>query len=216
MTENRLLNVLEDPLLPETDTRLRMGGHIAREDLRAYEFLVDAFPELGPWYERFGFDLQRAEAGFFYLRPLSRTRRRVLGAAEMLVGQVLALFLLDPMVFAQSRSVRRDQLRDALQQLVGRPALLKRLLPRRRPRADAVADKGIREEVDRALRSLEKLGFVRLLGENIELRVPLFRFTEPVRAAQDQERALDDLIRKGEVVRGPDDDEGDADEEGGE
>jgi hypothetical protein len=41
MSVRRLTDCIEDPLFPETNARLR-----------GYEFLVDAFPALGPFYER--------------------------------------------------------------------------------------------------------------------------------------------------------------------
>ena len=77
-----LEDVVQDHLFPEVDTRLREGGHLAREDRQAWAFLDDAYAFLEPFYQRYGFDLVRAEAGYVYLRPHRSLRPRLLSPAE--------------------------------------------------------------------------------------------------------------------------------------
>ena len=197
---NTLADVVADRLFPEVDIRLREGAHISREDHGRFEFLSQSFDVLLSFYERYGYDLHRAEAGFFYLRPLSGTRRRTMTIGEMLVGQTLALLYLDPRVFVTDRRVTRTAVRETLDQLVGIEGLRTRLLQRNVRNQRAVAME-IRGEIDRSLRSLERLGFVQLEGEDrIELRSSLLRFTEVVRSSGDLTSALQRLVHEGELA----------------
>lgn len=195
-----LADVVADPLFPEVDVRLREGSHLSREDHHRFEFLSQSFDVLLTFYERYGYDLHRAEAGFFYLRPLSGTRRRTMTVGEMLVGQTLALLFLDPRIFATDRRVTRTTLQETLEQLVGIDELRARLLKRNLRNQRGIA-KAVREEIDRALRSLDRLGFLRLEGENsIELRSSLLRFTEVVRSSAEVGIALSKLVQSGELA----------------
>jgi chromosome partition protein MukE len=201
-----LADAIADTLFPEIDVRLREGSHISREDHHRFEFLSRSFDVLLGFYERYGYDLHRAEAGFFYLRPLSGTRRRTMTVAEMLVGQTLALLFLDPRIFMTDRRVTRTTLRETLDQLVGVEALRTRVLKRNIRNQRAVAME-IRAEIDRALRSLERLGFVQLEGDDrIELRSSLLRFTEVVRSSADTASSLARLVREGELAADPEED----------
>lgn len=194
-----LAEVVADRHFPDIDVRLREGSHISREDHARFSFLAESFDVLLSLYERYGYDLHRAEAGFFYLRPLSGTRRRTMSVGEMLVGQTLALLFLDPRIFVTDRRITRVTLQETLDQLVGLEGLRTRLLKRNIRNQRAVANE-VRAEVDRALRSLERLGFIELEGDRIELRSSLLRFTEVVRSAGDPAAALDRLVREGELA----------------
>lgn len=194
-----LAEVVADRLFPEIDVRLREGSHVSREDHGRFAFLAQSFDVLLTFYERYGYDLHRAEAGFFYLRPLSGTRRRTMTIGEMLVGQTLALLFLDPRIFVTDRRIARTTLQETLDQLVGMEGLRTRLLKRNIRNQRAVANE-VRAEVDRALRSLERLGFVQLHGDTIELRSSLLRFTEVVRSSGDPAVALGRLVREGELA----------------
>jgi chromosome condensin MukBEF MukE localization factor len=199
--------VIEDRLFPTVDVRLREGCHLCGEDREAFAFVTTAYPFLERLYERYGYDLVRAEAGYVFLKPNAGVRQSKLSAACMLVGQALASLLLDPAIFALDRRVSRGRLIDTLQQVVGEERLLKALKLAKRSRNASVEAQNLRREVDAALRVLEQLGFVRQLDDSIELRAPLYRFVEAVKGAGDERAALDDLL-----AGGPDEPE--ADEEG--
>lgn len=206
-----LEEVVLDRLFPDVDTRLREGAHLSRDDRAAWAFLDDAFGYLEPFYLRFGFDLVRADSGYVFLRPNRTVRRSLLSNAEMLVGQALALLLMDPGVFALERRVSRARLRDTLQQVVGDERLLRAARVVRSTRNEAVEAQKLRKALDGALKRLERLGFVRLVGEeDIELRMPLYRFVDAVRGAENEAASLTALLERGEVVEGdPDEDEED-------
>ncbi|MES2641358.1 MAG: chromosome partition protein MukE [Myxococcota bacterium] len=204
--------VIDDRLFPSVDVRLREGCHLCTDDREAFAFVTSAYPFLERLYDRYGYDLVRAEAGYVYLKPNAAVRQSKLSAACMLVGQALAALLLDPAIFALDRRVYRTRLIDTLQQVVGEERLLKTLKVAKRNRNAAVEAQNLRREVDAALRTLEQLGFVRLLDEAIELRQPLYRFVEAVKGAGDERAALGELIA-GEAGA-PDGDEPDVDEDG--
>ena len=92
-----LAAVIDDPLFPRLDQALRNGHHVDDHVPAEYHFLLEAQRWLEPFYLRYGADLVYAPDGFFYLRPVGdRVAVRLLRPAEMLVGQVLALFNLEP------------------------------------------------------------------------------------------------------------------------
>ncbi|MDP2314845.1 MAG: chromosome partition protein MukE [Pseudomonadota bacterium] len=193
-----LAAVIEDRLFPSVDVRLREGCHLCTDDREAFAFVTTAYPFLERLYERYGYDLVRAEAGYVYLKPNAAVRQAKLSAASMLVGQALAALLLDPAIFALDRRVYRARLIDTLQQVVGEERLLKTLKVTKKSRNATIEAQNLRREVDAALRTLEQLGFVRLLDEAIELRTPLYRFVEAVKGAGNERAAMDDLLA-GEV-----------------
>jgi chromosome partition protein MukE len=199
-----LAEAIEDEVFPEVDLHLREGGHIDDRDQDWFTFLEDARPWLESFYKRFGCDLMRSPEGFFYLEPRGdRFGRRTLSAAEMLVGQALCLLRLDPATLQTTGRVDRTAVIQLLERLVGAERLGRALNPRRR-RARTVEESEIRKDVDGALRTLVRLGFVELESEAILLRTPLMRFAEPVMLQPRPDRALAGLIGEGAL---PTDDE---------
>ena len=201
-TFQTLEEVIRDEHFPEVDLSLRRGRHIGRDDGTAYEFLVDALDHLEPFYRRFGCELVQKSDGYFYLLPSGdRLGRRHLSAAEMLVGQTLALLYLDPSTLQHGGVVARDLLLQSLERLIGRDSLVRTLNPRRRKIDERVAAEMVRAQVAEALRKLSDLGFVDLAdGARLRLRPALLRFAEPVRGLTDPTRALEQLVARGEVV----------------
>lgn len=186
--------VIADTLFPAVDVRLREGCHLCSDDREAFAFIGEAYTFLEPLYARYGYDLVRAEAGYVFLKPNTTVHQAKLSAASMLVGQALAALLLDPAVFAFDRRVTKVRLLEALQTGVGEERLLRTLRVVKRTRNHAVEAQNLRTEVDRGLRVLDQLGFVRLVDDIIELRPPLYRFVEAVKGAPDEREALGDVL----------------------
>jgi chromosome partition protein MukE len=173
----RLQDVVDDELFPEVDLALRRGEHVDVSDPDRYAFLRDV------------------------QRHLDRLGRRHLSTGEMLVGQTLALLLLDPATLRTQGVVGRQQVAARLAQLVGEERLVQALNPRRRRRDQRVAHETVRRELDKAVRSLATLGFVEIVGEDdLRLKKPLLRFTEPVRGAEDPTVALERLVSEGRLT----------------
>lgn len=199
-----LEEVIRDDHFPEIDLALRRGRHIGRDDGTAYDFLVDAADQLEPFYRRFGCELVQRSDGYFYLMPSGdRLGRRHLTAAEMLVGQTLALLYLDPSTLEHSGLVARDVLLQRLEGLIGKDTLVRTLNPRRRRFDERIAAETVRAQVAEALRKLGELGFVDVVDEaRLRLRPALLRFAEPVRGLEDSTSALERLVARGEVLLG--------------
>ena len=201
---HRLEDVILDDLFPEIDLQLRRGRHVGREDDAAYTFLVDALDHLEPFYRRYGAELVHKSDGYFYLLPSGdRLGRSQLTAAEMLVGQALALLYLDPATLQLGGVVEREVLLQRLSGLVGTDDLVRTLNPRRRKYDERIAAETVRTKVAAALRGLADVGFVDLLdGERLRLRPALMRFAEPVRGQGSPAEALEELVARGELVLG--------------
>jgi chromosome partition protein MukE len=197
-----LEDVVSDSAFPDVDLALRRGRHIDLEDSEWFAFLAEAQPHLETFYRRFGCELIKVADGYFYLLPSGdRLGRRQLTRGEMLVGQGLALMYLDPATLKASGVVAVGQLLELLVSLVGQDRLIVSLSQRRSPPKDArIAEELARNEVAKALRGLERLGFVQELQDGqLRLRTPLMRFADPVRGMQDRTQALARLMERGEI-----------------
>jgi chromosome partition protein MukE len=204
-----LEEVIADEHFPEVDLALRRGRHVGRDDGTVYDYLVDALDHLEPFYRRFGCELVQQADGYFYLLPSGdRLGRRQLSAGEMLVGQTLALLYLDPATLQHGGLVRREALLQRLAGLVGTETLVRTLNPRRRKFDERIAAETVRTKVGDALRRLAELGFIDVTDDGtIRLRAALMRFADPVRDSSDRDVALEQLVRRGEVVLDDEDDE---------
>ena len=198
----RLEDVILDPLFPEIDIDLRQGRHVNREEHERYGFLLDADDHLRELYARYGCELRHATDGYFYLLPDGSTlRRRRLSAGEMLIGQTLALMYLSPESLQSGGIAEKDQIIGRLEALVGKDRLVQ-TLGKGRKRPERVAEGGVREEAEKALRGLQTLGFIkRVDDERVRLRPALLRFAEPVRGSGEPTQTLEKLIADGSIEK---------------
>lgn len=195
---DNLEQVVRDKLFPAVDLRLREGGHVDDQDLEEFTFLEDGRQYLEEFYDAFGCDLVRSVDGYYYLSPRGdRLGQRQLSAAEMLVGQALCLLRMDPASLRTSWRVERVRVIELLDQLVG-PERLGHALNHKR-RAKAVAEEIIREDVDKAIRTLARLGFVDVDADTLRLRASLLRFLEPFTGQPEPASALGELVSAGRV-----------------
>ena len=205
-----LHDVITNEHFPEADMQLRRGVHISSEDGMLYGYLQDALEHLEPFYRRFGAELIHRSDGYFYLLPRGGgLRAQVLDSAEMLVGQVMALFYLDPSTLANSGAVQVDILLEWFTGMLGEETAVMMLNPKRRKYRETTASRDARKGLFKALRSLERLGFLSFQKntETVYARAPLMRFADPVRDFGDSADALRRLIEHGEVVVNDDDED---------
>ncbi len=196
-----LASVIDDPLFPRLDQALRSGLHVDRRVPGDYHYLVDAQKWLEHHYQRYGADLVHAPDGFFYLRPVGdRLPVRRLTPAEMLVGQTLALFALEPATL-EAGHLTRAQILERLRDLMGTDKVLRALRPKAKAvRAQHRAEAEARQALMATLKRLARLGFVDLLDDDrVAPRDALMRFVEPARGAEDLVAALERLVRAGDV-----------------
>lgn len=216
-----LEDVITDPLFPALDQRLRKGFHVDSDDIAEYEFLDIAADWLESFYAGYECRLVHGPEGYWYLLSEGDVLgHRRLTLAEMLVGQVLALMRMDPAWLTETGWIPRGKVLENLENLLGRERLAVALALRKRSRDRHADERKIRETVDKAIKGLDALGFLRLRAETSELlpRCSLMRFVGPVRDARDPGAALCQLIRDGEIAldasNGKDDDDEGFDEEG--
>lgn len=198
-----LEDVVGDAMFPDVDLALREGRHIASDEPAEYGFISATQSFLEAFYGRYGCELVHSSDGYFYLRPIGdRLGRRHLSPGDMLVGQTLALLYLDPATVQLGGKALREQIVELLDNLVGKEKLITALNPRRSgKRAERVAQELVRREIDQALRSLARLGFVELLdGEQLRLRPPVLRFADPVRGLGDPAAGLQRLIERRDAI----------------
>ncbi len=194
-----LAAVIADPLFPRLDQTLRSGHHVDDHEPAVFHYLIEAQPWLEPHYLRYGADLVLAPDGFFYLRPIGdRLPTRLLKPADMLVGQALALFSLEPLTL-EVGFVTTQQLLERLRDLFGErlPQALKPKLSAKSARHRA--EKEARSAVRGALITLQGLGFVALDDTRIRLRSGLMRFVDPARGSEDLAATLEELMQIGEL-----------------
>ena len=194
-------DVIWSDLFPKIDIALRKGYHISSHEDDLYEFLLDAQDILEPFYRRLGAELIWKSDRYFYLLPRGdKLSRSTLSTGEMLVGQVLALLYLDPSTLEFRGEVSYDLVLQRLSGFFSGKKLLAILEGRQRKYNERTGEEEIRKSIRRALRSLRKMGFItRVEQGHYQLHSSLMRFVEPVRGAAEQEKALRNLIQKGEI-----------------
>ncbi len=204
-TYHSLEEVVLDPLFPELDHKLRSGYHVDMDDIRHYEFLLQALAFLQSFYRGYQCRLVHGPEGYFYLLSEGELLgRRRLSVAEMLVGQVLALMRMDPAYLKSGGRMPLEHVLSTLEMLLGQERLAELLAPRSRGRDRELEARKIREEVERALNGLARMGFITLFRDSAEVlpRKPLMRFVDLMRATDDFKDALNRLQQTGaaEVV----------------
>lgn len=209
--------VLQDPLFPDVDVGLRSGRHYSLDgDIREYEFLQTAHEYIEALYKRYGCRLLHGPESYYYLLSDGLLLgSRHMTVAEMLVGQTLALMRMDPAFLVRNGRIPEEKLIAMMEHLVGQERLLAFLAPRTRGRDRGTDARKVRDEVEKALHSLQRLGLVRRIVDGDERlvlpRPAIMRFAEAVRDASDPSEALKRLVARGEArIAQPPDTEDDA------
>ena len=199
-----LEHIIGDELFPELDSRLRRGEHIDARHTHLYAMLQNGQPLLTEHYRRYGVDLVRAQEDFFYLRPnlgnRNLIRSRKIDDLGMVLGQLLALYHLDPEQLEGSGWISVDALLERMRMLIDEARLIK-LLDRKKLDTQMDRDKAM-ETLKKALRQLARLGMIRIEGmraDQIQTQPSLMRFIEPVRSAPLTREALEKLVETGSV-----------------
>jgi chromosome partition protein MukE len=222
---NELGDVIAHDEFPAIDLALRRGRHVHKGDEQWYPFLLEAAGLLEVFYRRYGCELIHKSDGYFFLLPVDDSLgKRQLSVPEMIVGQGLALAYLDPQTLENAGTITREALLNQLASVMGTEALMRVLNPKRRRPDERLMQRTVRQKVAEALRRLAQLGFVELLpDERLRLPSSLLRFAEPVRGLGSPAAALAQMLQRGEISLGAEDDGGgeddavtDADAESGE
>ncbi|MRX06510.1 condensin subunit E [Pseudoduganella sp. FT25W] len=220
MIYHTLEEVIEDPMFARADLALRRGRHIGPDyDTGLFDFLTSTSKLMERFYGRFSVALLQGSEGYFYLLPDRLAvppplGLRKLSVMEMLTGQTLALMRLDHKWLETNYRIPDLAIFGLMEQLLGEPGLT-RLAGRRRGKDAGQDARKLRETFAVALRTLERLGFVRREGRGeLGVVIPLaavMRFADPVRGAEALDLALERLIAEGQIKE----DDEDADPDGG-
>ncbi|CAG2158301.1 Chromosome partition protein MukE [Cupriavidus yeoncheonensis] len=215
-----LIDVLSDERYPQADLELRQGRHIGTDaDALLYDFIKVNQEPLNAYYKRYGATLQCGAEGYYYLLPQlgadkAPLGRRHLSMLEMLVGQTLALMMLDPEWLETNRRIPDERVRQMLEQLLGKEKLLQ-FARRRRGKDDERDAQKLRASISASLETLERLGFVKRAGRGDHAVVipltPITRFADPVRSTGVTADTLRRLIQEGEIADLADEDKADDD-----
>ncbi|MGI9280969.1 MAG: chromosome partition protein MukE [Endozoicomonas sp.] len=199
-----LAEVINDDLFPELDSRLRRGEHIDARHTHLYSMLQSGETWLDLHYQRYGVDLIRAQEDYYFLRPnlgnKNLIRSKKLDELSMILGQLLALYHLDPEQLEGGGWIKADTLFERLRMLVDDERLA-RLLERRKIDTQLDREKAM-DTLKRSLRQLAKLGMIRMEGmkaDRVQTQPPLMRFIEPVRAGQMTRESLEKLVQSGSI-----------------
>jgi len=203
----RLAQAIANPLFAQLDALLRGGRHICAEDLENHAYLLDFYPELERFYQRYQVELIKAPEGFFYLRPKSNSliSRSVLSELDMLIGKVVCYLYLSPQRLANEGIFSLAELNEELLNLVEEGALLK--FVNQRSSGTDLDRKRLFDKVRASLKRLARLGMVVLLpgsqanSQLFTINESVFRFGADVREEdEDQQAAQLRLIQQGEAM----------------
>ncbi|WP_299732205.1 chromosome partition protein MukE [uncultured Endozoicomonas sp.] len=204
----QIADLINDECFPELDARLRRGEHIDARQHRLFNVIHDGLPLLVEYYLRFGCDLIHAPESYYYLRPgtggKSLIRSRKLDELTMVVGQVLAMFHLDPEQLEGSGWISADAVYERLRLLLENDHLCQ-LLARKKIETQADRDKAM-DTLRSSIRQLARLGMIRLEGNQanrLQTQAPLMRFIDPVRSttssAEATREVMEQLVRDGYI-----------------
>jgi chromosome partition protein MukE len=205
-----LESVITDPAFPALDVGLRSGRHYSLEgDILEYEFIQSAEDQLYDFYGRYGCRLAQGPENYYYLLSEGDLLgQRQLSIGEMLIGQTLALMRMDPVHLSRNGQIADEKLLAMLENVLGQERLFALMAPRSRGKDRETDARKIREEADRALNSLQRLGFLRRMIENearwCQPRPAIMRFCDLVREGEDLQNNLRRLAARGEVDQGDD------------
>ncbi len=193
-------DVIADERFSGVDLALRRGRHIGLDDVEDFAFLQDTRHLLRDFYDGYGWQLEFADEGLFFLVPLNDSLgRSQLSENAMLVGQACLLLHLDRASTRDAGWVTRAQVLEHLGAVLGEEELGARLTGTKKRRETRRIDL-VHQKLGGALRELHRLGFVVVKGERVQLRQALVRFADPVRGDGDWRRRLEDLVLRGYVV----------------
>jgi chromosome partition protein MukE len=210
---NTIESVITDSAFAAIDVGLRAGRHYSLDgDILEYEFIQSAEDHLQELYRRYGCRLVQGPESYYYLisdGDLLGQRRLSMG--EMLIGQTLALMRMDPAHLSRNGQIADEKLLGMLENVLGQDRLFSLMAPRSRGKDRETDARKIREETDRALNALQRLGFLRRILENevrwCQPRPAVMRFADPVRESEDLAQNLRGLAARNEVSQDEDNSE---------
>ncbi|MEO3690032.1 chromosome partition protein MukE [Roseateles paludis] len=168
-----------DPRFAAVDVLLRSGGQVNRSDFADYEYLSTQLDELQRFYAGYQATLVQHPDGFFFLQAqdgLIPTRR--LPRSTMHMGQFVCSKCRDPEITRTSGVLSVRQIVQELESALTKTELLRIYAPRH---GRTVAPARAHEQMQKSLRELARLRFVRIKGDALTPAESIHRFAELAR-----------------------------------
>lgn len=205
------LDVMDDPLFPVADAKLRVGANIIPEDDTLYSFVNAAYSLLMHYYSKVYMTLCRSPEGVYFLQMQTRSKvpQRKMSELTMVIGLLMTLIDSDLTRIAENKNtswVSIDTLLEELREKLSQERLQK-LFGSRRGGATTQYDLNkIRDEVMKCLRDLQRKNFIRLNDEKTSYMTTqaIYRFIEPLRGISSETeipQRIASLIQEGYLVQ---------------
>ena len=202
-TDETPVQMFLDKRFPTIDVSLRKGCHYTDDDLDSWQFLIQNKSELCEFYGRYNAELIFDSEGYAYLSAFeSQFRQQRLKASEMLIGQVIALFMADPTILRNGGKIKQEELIARICHLVPNEQISYLFYAARTRKARTDLDQGkFKEAVEKGIRTLEGLGFISLDRDGlIRPHRSIFRFATLARVKDGREQVFQDLLSKGYIA----------------
>jgi chromosome condensin MukBEF MukE localization factor len=198
--EKSELEIFYDKRFPAIDVALRKGFHFTEDDLDSWHFLVKNKQILSDFYSRYQAELLYDTEGFIYLSAFdSLFKQQKLRPSDMIVGQVLALYLVDPTILRNGGKVRKEDVISRISHLIPSEQIpyLFYAARTRKARTD-LDDIKLKEAIEKSIRLLESLGFLSLDREElIRPHSSIYRFAALAKVKDGRDSVLKQLTSKG-------------------
>ncbi|EYU15488.1 chromosome partition protein MukE [Photorhabdus bodei] len=214
MNENEILNsklfktfldVLQSPVFPLVDYKLRKGINVLPVDYTLHSFISQAFVPLREYYSCLYLSLCLSNESVYYLLPQRRGQISVerFNELQMVTGLTIVAMDLEKQI-GQDNWFMISQLLERMSHQLSESRLME--LFRRRPGQQTQYDlTKIQDEIRKALVIFDRYAFIQLAKDKLSFQVTpaIYRFIEPLRGLQQESeipQRLAELIQEGYLV----------------
>lgn len=163
----------------EIDTALRRGKHLSRSDYATHEYVSQHFEDMERFYASYGCRLIQHPDGFFFLLTRGGLMPvRTLPRSVMHLGMFIALKVRDPELTRSDGRMSVAGLILDLETSISVETITKVYAPKQK---EVLSGARVHEEIMRVLRTLDELGFVEMMGDQLIAREAIQRFAEMAR-----------------------------------
>ncbi|WP_115348287.1 chromosome partition protein MukE [Hafnia alvei] len=216
MTENKnehmqdnpfetFLDVLQSPLFPIIDHKLRRGENILPADYNIHSFIEQAFKPLDDYYSKLNLSLLVSVESVYYLQPQRNSQIPMahFNELQMIIGLMIVAMVLENKI-GQDMLFVSSQLLERMRSQLPESRLLE--LFRRRSGQQTKYDLNkMQEDVSKVLVIFHRYGFIQFSRDKQTFKTTpaIYRFIEPLRGLQQESdipQRLYELIQSGYLI----------------
>ncbi|MEI8027885.1 MAG: chromosome partition protein MukE [Pseudomonadota bacterium] len=198
--EKTEFDIFCDKRFPAIDVALRKGFHFTEDDLDSWQFLVKNKTLLSDFYARYNAELLYDSEGFIYLSAFdSLFKQQKMRPSDMIVGQVLALYLVDPTILRTGGKIKKEDVISRITHLIPSEQIpyLFYAARTRKARTD-LDDIKFRESIEKSIRLLDSLGFLSVDRDDmIRPHTSIYRFAALAKVKDGRDTVLEQLVNQG-------------------